>query len=493
MQSRYRGVLVLVLALALWACASAAYAATVPDAYEPNGDFDTATLFDLVDVTKWCTFDNAYDVDYFTQELRAGEYVTVWADAQAETVRPQVRVYDPTRTQVAFCNVAQVLDDAISNRTRLNYRAPTAGTYYFRFSNAALTEGGYRPRYATWSGITPTTRSFEGADRYAVAASTALAMSQECSVTDVIVASGLDRAAADSLVASGMSRVLGGSYAPILLVRADRAALPGATADALRVLAQRSPTGKLGVHVVGGPASVPNALLTKIRAAAPVSSLERFTGADRYAVAAAVAARVQAKGLSRTAFVTNGAEARFFYDALSLGPVAARNRIPILLVKRTAVPAATGVALRSFRRVWIVGSGDAIGTSVRTALGNVGDRMPESLSGDTRQRVARLVAERSELSWYTYTPNLLPGGPAVVVNKLPDALAAGPYAGMRGAQLLYADTSSVPQDTIEFLQGRAGADWGSRPAISELIVFGGPASVSAAARGVVERVSGILP
>jgi carboxypeptidase T len=165
---------------------------------------------------------------------------------------------------------------------------------------------------------------------YAIAAALSARAFATGGVDTVVVAS------ADSYweaVAAGPAAATLG--APLLLV--TRYELPAATASELRRLAPKR------VIVVGGTASVSAAVFASIDTTAP--DVERVSGGDRYATAAAVAARFFP--YATTALATSGETDT---GALAAVPLAAATGAPILLVKGgDQLPTATRDRLASFR------------------------------------------------------------------------------------------------------------------------------------------------
>lgn len=152
-----------------------------------------------------------------------------------------------------------------------------------------------------------------GSDRYDTARLVALTVASipGTDATTALVASGENYP--DALCASPVAARAGW---PILLTR--RAALPGATATALSQL------GTDGVIVVGGEQAVEQAVFSAL------PSPERWAGPDRYATSRQVADRARITGL----LVEDGigfATGRAFPDALSAGPRAATEGIPVVL------------------------------------------------------------------------------------------------------------------------------------------------------------------
>lgn len=318
-------------------------------------------------------------------------------------------------------------------------------------------------------------------DRYAVAAALAEVVGASKGVTqpaNVIIASGLDKAAADPLAAGPLA----GMYnAPILLVRADSPyALPTATrAYLLRLKAAKA--RPITFTIVGGPASVPDSLKAYLLAAAPVGSKigARYTGIDRYAVAAAVAAKVRYSTASNEmCFVTNGATPAYFFDTLAVSALAAQRRIPILLTRPTLVPAATALEAARYKKRVVVGTPSVITPSTYFALHGT-ERIgytDNELPFYDRQYMARLVAE------YAIKRGWMDGTKMGVTNKLADALVGGSAMGRLGGFVLFADAAYMDPEWTEGLVVQ------ERPKSPSLYVIGGSASVGPWVFGRLQRI-----
>lgn len=165
-----------------------------------------------------------------------------------------------------------------------------------------------------------------GTDRFGVAAN----LSRWLPIGDghrVVVASGEvfpDALSVGPLAARDQSR--------LLLTHGD------SVPDSMAAELQRMPPNE--ILIVGGPATVSPAVESQLNAIAPVT---RIGGADRYEVAAGIAA-----GMTSEHVVIASGEV--FSDALSAGPLAAKLGAPLLLVRFGDLPAVTAEALRTLRR-----------------------------------------------------------------------------------------------------------------------------------------------
>ena len=250
----------------------------------------------------------------------------------------------------------------------------------------------------------------------------------------------------DALAAAPLA---GGRDAPILLTAPDE--VPDATFQALDDL------GVDTVTVLGGEQAVSANVTQQLRDRG--YQVDRIAGAQRWDTAAEIARAVQDgnggsanfPGDVRAAFVANGNR---FPDALAAGAPAAAGQapVPLLLVAQDDVPDATSQALSDLdiETAFVVGGQAAVSDAVVTHLEDQGLNV-ERIAGTTRTRTATEVADfaRQYLSFDASLDVLSRG------DGWPDALAAGPYAGMQRAPiLLTADPDTLSQPTADWLSAR---------------------------------------
>jgi N-acetylmuramoyl-L-alanine amidase len=283
-----------------------------------------------------------------------------------------------------------------------------------------------------------------GSDRYSTAA--AVARAGWSSPDTVILASG--ETFADSLVAGPYAAQLD---APIVLTAAR--GLPASTHAVLRELAPSK------IVVVGGPVSVPGAVVNSAASAAgiPASSVRRIGGADRYAVALNVAEEM---GVADDAPVIV-ASGEVFPDALSISGKAAENGEPILLASSKHLPGATRAYItRDSRQMTVVGGPRTIPDSV--------------LSGLYFERLAG--SDRYATNWSVYTgryEETQQVQPMIASGEVfPDALVLGPYAAKQGRPILLMGKTSSSRNLRPFI-------YDHRDDELDVDIVGGPASVSA--------------
>ena len=164
-------------------------------------------------------------------------------------------------------------------------------------------------------------RRIAGADRYEVSAAVSASVFPPGPASRIAyVASG--EVFPDALSASA---VAGAVDAPVLLVQ------KGAVPAAIRAeLVRLAPSG---IVVVGGPNTVSDGVLATLKGITP--TVLRATGADRYAVSAAVSSSEFTPPQSHVVYVASG---EVFPDALSGSPAAISRFAPVLLVSKNSIP-----------------------------------------------------------------------------------------------------------------------------------------------------------
>ncbi len=284
-------------------------------------------------------------------------------------------------------------------------------------------------------------------------------------VTDVVIACGDDRAAADPLAASGLCWAYD---APMLLV--PSASTPAEVKTAIaQIVAENGP---INLRVVGGTSSVPNARINDIKAyvgASNIAVADRLLATGgRYDLARAIAKRMKQvadadpdKDMPDAVLFANGADSTKFFDALALSPISAHTGTPILLVSVDKVPPATTAAIADLGApsTRIVGGGpNTVSNAVLAALG--ADRW----YGQTRYDTAIKIADNA------VAEGLLTRQAVGIAAKLPDALTGGAFVGREGGVLLITDGSTLTPATKNWLVAH-------QPEIVDCYVFGGELSV----------------
>ena len=212
---------------------------------------------------------------------------------------------------------------------------------------------------------------------------------------------------------------------------------------------------------------------------AEAATVQRVSGSDRFATAAAISKSMFARGVA-VAYVTTGST---YPDALAGAALAAKHRAPVLLVSRNDVPAPTATELARLqpKRIVVLGGTAAVSASVANRLDAYTAGAVSRLSGADRYATAVAVSR----AWGR-------GVNAVYVvtgASFPDALAASAVAARGGFPVLLVGRNDIPDVVAREL---------ARLAPKRIFVAGGPGVVSEGVRaalarytaGPVERVAG---
>ncbi|MFE5410550.1 cell wall-binding repeat-containing protein [Microbacterium sp. NPDC056569] len=261
----------------------------------------------------------------------------------------------------------------------------------------------------------------------------------------------------DALAGGAAARAEGG---PILLVanRLD-GDIPLATALELERLQPER------IVVLGDTNSVTAATINNLRGYTSTDEVTTIGGVNRFETAALISERTFDPGVPRV-FVADGYN---YPDALAAAAVAARDGVPILITPRDALDPYTAAELDRLdpEEIVVLGGAPSISSSTFGAI---------SQYGPTR-RIAG--ADRFETA-VEISREFFPDGADRVYltngRNFPDALAAGPAAGLAGAPILLTEPGSVPAVVLEEIE---------RLGVAQIHVLGDPNAVSLAAEAQV--------
>lgn len=283
-------------------------------------------------------------------------------------------------------------------------------------------------------------KRLDGADRYA----TSIAALREGSWSDVaVLATG--EGYADALAAAPLASVHGG---PVVLSR------PGALDSALATALKDAKVTR--VILAGGTGTLRPALESQLKAAG--FKVERVSGANRYATAAALAQRaLDDGGQIERVFIANGTD---FPDALAAGGTARAAKAVTVLTADGKLPVETAQFLRKTAKPAIALGGSAARASLPEAR-NLRIRITSIVGGD-RYETAQMLAQR-----------FAPQARRVVVTSgatYPDALSGAALANAQSGALLLTAPGALPGQVEYYLE-----DNNSFP---RAIVVGGTGAVS---------------
>ncbi len=210
------------------------------------------------------------------------------------------------------------------------------------------------------------------------------------------------------------------------------------------------------IIIVGGPASVSDAVRSSMASAVPTATVSRISGASRFDVSVNVMNHIiatagpRAFADSTNLYVANG----FNYpDALVAGAAGASNASvrgisPVLTVAgpESSLPQATRTAIANFgfETIRIAGGPGSVSPGIETQLRGISGVNVARLGGATRFDAARSVANDA----YPTTADtvFLTTG-----FNFPDALAGAPLAGLLNAPMYSVETTCIPQGVLNDL------------------------------------------
>ena len=249
----------------------------------------------------------------------------------------------------------------------------------------------------------------------------------------------------DAMAASALAKQL---KAPILLTNSNNL-------DS-RVAAEIKRLGAHNVTVIGGKSSVSDGALNQL-SKFDKDGVERISGKDRYETSAEVARRLaKITGKTGHAVIASG---EVFADALAVGPYAAREGYPILLVKSNSIPKSISDTITEIgvKKVSIVGGYGSVSKSLEKSLPVVAER----LSGKTRYETAIEIASKG----------LKTSNKVFVANgeQWMDALVIGPVGGLLNMPILLTQANSAPKSLRDHI---------AKSKIDKITAIGGTSMVS---------------
>ncbi|MBM6621222.1 cell wall-binding repeat-containing protein [Micrococcaceae bacterium RIT802] len=246
----------------------------------------------------------------------------------------------------------------------------------------------------------------------------------------VVIASGENFP--DALAGSPLATL---KNAPMLLTRKD--SLPASVVAELKRLRPRN------ILVLGGPIAVSDATVSQLKA---YGSVQRVAGNNLYDTSSKIASNWNS---ASTVFLATGER---FEDAMSLAAVAADRKAPMLLTRKSAVPATTLNQLKRLNptRVYLAGGtltiSDAAVAQVRRALPNARViRYGGRTLYDTSAMIAKAFWSGGSQRQFIATGS-----------DFPDGLTGAVMAGYNGAPLLLARKTCLPSSVSNALVSMEG-------------------------------------
>lgn len=307
---------------------------------------------------------------------------------------------------------------------------------------------------------TATVTRIAGTDRYDTAAQLA-AKAFAGGATNVVLASGAAAHFPDALAGNYLAGQLN---APILLT-SSTGAIPTSTMTEITAL---KPTN---VYILGDVNAVPAAQETALTAAG--YKVTRLGGVDRYATAKLVAEQpgltaAGTVGGVKTAIVVDGQN---FPDALSAGPLAFADKLPVVITTPTTLSptALSTLTDLGIKQVIIAGGLPSVSAADEASINTAGITTLKRFAGTDRSNTSQLLAEWELANGFVNTSFTVATGDQSLNGA--DALAAGPFAGLSKTPVLVTDTITNGGSVDAFATAHAATE-------TSVNVLGKAASVS---------------
>jgi hypothetical protein len=248
----------------------------------------------------------------------------------------------------------------------------------------------------------------------------------------------------DALVGAALAAA---RNAPLLF--ADGGTLTSSTQTEIERVLPRGAT----VYLLGGEAAIPASVATLLTSMGYVP--QRYSGADRYGTALAVA---DALGDPTTVLLATGTS---FPDALAAGPAAAHVHGVVLLTDGDTMPASVQAYLTTHP-----GTTYAVGGPAAAA-----DRSATAILGPDRYQTATAVA----ITLFRDPPDVgIASG-----TTFADALAGGAFEAHFASPIVLSDPNSLPSQVGSYITTLAAT-------ISTTTIFGGTSAVSASVQTAIQ-------
>lgn len=253
---------------------------------------------------------------------------------------------------------------------------------------------------------------------------------------DAVVLAGYS-GSADALAASLLASDLD---APLLLAPAPGGKLSDELEDEIERLAAKK------AYILGGPAAISKSTESEIKELG--LKVERLSGSNRYKTAVTIAEKAEEKDeifLALGKNMRDNGEEDALADALSIGPVSGKEKMPVLLTGKGRLPEASKKAIKDFgvKKVTIVGGELAVSPKVEEKLENMGIQV-DRIAGLNRYDTAIKIAER----YFEEAEN------TIIANgiKDTDALVGGYLGALYNQPMLLTQAEKLTSETKEYIR-----------------------------------------
>ncbi|PIZ58464.1 hypothetical protein COY23_00480 [bacterium (Candidatus Torokbacteria) CG_4_10_14_0_2_um_filter_35_8] len=213
------------------------------------------------------------------------------------------------------------------------------------------------------------------------------------------------------------------------------------------------------------------------------SIVYRIGGDDRYQTAYEIADTFFPVANTTDVFIATGSN---FPDSLSVAPVAAEKRAPLLLVKKDSVPQSTInylEAASNLQNVYVIGGEGVISASVFNDLDSYGVNGATRISGADRFATSIAIAEYFYPTLFE-SDHPFPSGSDDLVfatgSDFPDALSGSYIVFLLQTPILLVLKDSVPSETLMYVDTNFTLD-----TINTLIYLGGIGVISTDVENII--------
>ncbi|MCT8140326.1 SpoIID/LytB domain-containing protein [Anaerobacillus sp. CMMVII] len=226
------------------------------------------------------------------------------------------------------------------------------------------------------------------------------------------------------------------------------------------------------IYLLGGQLAISDTVEKKIKELAPKAEIIRIAGSNRYITSIDIAKEVNSASKSIIlAPAYDGSGDKESPDALTVGPYAGINQVPIILTEKNRLrkEIKNYIVENGITQVYLLGGSLVVSEEVEKELEKL--VAVERISGGTRYETATKISERFPLN---NTNVFFARG-----DDHTDALAAAPLATKMQAPILLTRTTAVPDVVSTWLIEK-------KPTISKVFFLGGQLAIEDKTRNVIK-------
>lgn len=261
------------------------------------------------------------------------------------------------------------------------------------------------------------------------------------------------------ILASGQGFADGMCAGPLAVKLSAPLLLTGPKKLEQETLSELKRLGAKHVIIIGGTGAVSSAVEDALKQAG-IEETERIFGRDRFETSVKIAERL---GSPKGAVLTSGHNP---WDALTIGVIAAKEEMPILLTDQDDLSDSVGNYLKQqeLAQIYVVGGTGAVSSELEKALAN-----PLRIGGRNRIETNVLLMKEFENNLNFETVYAVHDG-SVSESSFADALSITPLAA-KGGYPIVLTSDKIPKELDDYLKTKISMT-------SKLIAIGGESAVS---------------